>query len=249
MRPQGEDIAMTTTPPTLAQVLRDQHAYLTTDSCPAPWDEAMANAFLRMAECLERSAALEAPARDAGRADSQRIVENFERLIKPTEPPAVARDAGREGNRAPHYFQIGGLTGDMCDLCGNHRDSPWHLGVLNLDTPEASGTAREAPSRSSATGSASLTPTEPPPPAAPWDAEKFIREWIKSKPLLSTDDAKLFAQAAYTAGQRAAGVQVPEEMPAVLPDLMERYAPANSGIDPQAFWAALRTHLTQTREG
>jgi hypothetical protein len=167
---------------------------------------------------------------------------------------APARDAVREGNRAPHYFQIGGLTGDMCDLCGNHRDSPWHLGVLNLDTPEASGTAREAPSRSSATGSASLTPTEPPPPA--WDAETwtvaFQKKWRDQ--FLNNPLPHHIAAGAYDAGQRAAGVQVPEKMPEWLPELLNKFMWCNSsfadfGIDEPGFYAALRPHLTQTREG
>jgi hypothetical protein len=167
---------------------------------------------------------------------------------------APARDAGREGNRAPHYFQIGGLTGDMCDLCGNHRDSPWHLGVLNLDTPEASGTAREAPSRSSATGSASLTPTEQPPPA--WDAEAFIDKHHERRGLYHLERPRLMhlVRDAYTAGQRDAGVQVPEKMPEWLPELLNKFMWCNSsfadfGIDEPGFYAALRTHLTQTREG
>jgi hypothetical protein len=216
-----------TTPPTLAQVLR-----------------LLADLFDKrgsFSDALrQHAAALEAPARDAGREDSQRIVENFERLIKPTEPPAVARDAVRECKSCRgkgHYYAGKTAEGDPMD---------------------------ETCSDCNGTGKA----TEPPPPA-PWDAKEFARQhmWERHglRPSNLLDSAVLskaglfesfeqFAQAAYTAGQRAAGVQVPEEMPGWFPRWMTSRGYEAGNVDAQyAFnvgaWKELRTHLTQTREG
>jgi hypothetical protein len=75
------------TPPTLAQVLRE------VAECFVFQGMYGFSAGATHKKLEERAAALEAPARDAVRADSQRIVENFERLIKPTEPPPPAWSA------------------------------------------------------------------------------------------------------------------------------------------------------------
>jgi hypothetical protein len=206
---------MTTTPPTLAQVLRDEAKHLAALMDRQPWQASLALAFLRMAERLDHytpPAALEAPARDAGREGHILLpcticgqpVLSPESPATPTEPPPAERDAVLEDSQRI---------------------------VKNFERL--------------------IKPTEPPPPA--WDARAFTYKWEVTNgtlgQMVNLNRVYALMEAAYTAGQRAAGVQVPEEMPAVLPDLMERYAPANSGIDPQAFWAALRSHLTQTREG
>jgi hypothetical protein len=95
------------------------------------------------------------------------------------------------------------------------------------------------------------TPTEPPPPA-PWDAEKWLMK--KGYMIEAVKHFSPLVAEAYTAGQRAAGVQVPEEMPEWFPELLNKFMWCNSsfanfGIDEPGFYAALRTHLTQTREG
>jgi hypothetical protein len=178
---------MTTTPPTLAQVLRDEAKHLAALMDRQPWQASLALAFLRMAERLDHytpPAALEAP----------------------------ARDAGREG----HEFEPG-LNPKRCAHCGGLAESTKH--------------------------------TEPPPPA--WDAEKFIDDFWKSKqwhamPQSLTDLVK----AAYTAGQRAAGVQVPEEMPEWFRKWMSKPFGGQGEDGPyQTAWQSLRSHLTQTREG
>jgi hypothetical protein len=220
------------TPPTLAQVLRDEAKHLAALMDRQPWQASLALAFLRMAERLDHytpPAALEAPARDAGREGHILLpcticgqpVLSPESPATPTEPPPAERDAVLEDSQRI---------------------------VKNFERL--------------------IKPTEPPPPA--WDARRLTLDTVMlqakqvaSELMVIAEDGntskpgkyyllveRLFHEfkAAYTAGQRAA-LGMPEEMPAVLPDLMERYAPANSGIDPQAFWAALRAHLTQTREG
>lgn len=95
------------------------------------------------------------------------------------------------------------------------RHCPKCCGRFTQYPEEASGTARKAPSSSSATGSASHTPT---PPAAPpaWDAEEWLREKMCHNPTdfgeLSWHRAISIARAAYTAGHAAGvGARLPEE--------------------------------------
>jgi hypothetical protein len=217
-----------------------------TSSTPAmaqhPAMLAIDNARTRMLEALrllhERSvelerAALEAPARDAGRevvcykchqpmprASACFVGDLYFHMECPattTEPPPVVRGAGREG----HEFEPG-LNPKRCAHCGGLAESTKH--------------------------------TEPPPPA--WDAEAFIDKHHERRGLYHLERPRLMhlVRDAYTAGQRDAGVQVPEKMPEWLPELLNKFMWCNSsfadfGIDEPGFYAALRTHLTQTREG
>jgi hypothetical protein len=229
------------TPPTLAQVLRaftpDQLRAMALlndldderrreELCGKP--SQTRGGWLR-----DLAAALEAPARDAGRevvcykchqpmprASACFVGDLYFHMECPattTEPPPVVRGAGREG----HEFEPG-LNPKRCAHCGGLAESTKH--------------------------------TEPPPPA--WDAEAFIDKHHERRGLYHLERPRLMhlVRDAYTAGQRDAGVQVPEKMPEWLPELLNKFMWCNSsfadfGIDEPGFYAALRTHLTQTREG
>jgi hypothetical protein len=225
------------TPPTLAQVLREfqKALILNADTSLEPSLVLLVRILAPHIDRLERAAALEAPARDAGRevgyisctvcgdADHERptcgspICPNPQPT--PTEPPPAERDAGREVHR--------------CANCGGTG-----LVLIGQGTKPCPVCA------------------EPPPPA--WDARPFLivcfgDDWYTRDNYTAGQVLKA-VEAAYTAGQRAAGVQVPEEMPEWFPELLNKFMWCNSpfanfGIDEPGFYAALRTRLTQTREG
>jgi hypothetical protein len=169
---------------------------------------------------------------------------------------APARDAGREGARKGEPLCLGCGKG-FAPRTGMYTDGV--EGPFHAECIPGSQLIRRGPLP---------TPTEPPPPA--WDALTFLKSvgYTPCGPNSMLEEvanlafakgcavtaAEYIVKNRNAAGQRAAGVQVPEEMPEWFPELLNKFMWCNSpfanfGIDEPGFYAALRTRLTQTREG
>jgi hypothetical protein len=223
MRPQGEDIAMTTTPPTLAQVLRE------VAECCLQVD---GDGFMTLRRLLrERSfeidlAALEAPACDAGRE-----------VPAVVDPPLCSCSCADKCPLGRRGSQTRCTADELRDAMLAKQE-----GVTWSDYSNQVLAATKA------------TPAEPPPPA--WDAEKWLAPLVARKIIQQNEHGvisgagrimKGLFNEAYTAGQRAAGVQVPEVMPEVIGKLFGHYRVGD--ITAEELWRSIGTHLTQTREG
>jgi hypothetical protein len=170
-------------------------------------------------------------------------------------------------------------------LCVNASGS---LDMQSIERLRSRAAALETPARDAGRGAWPLAPlkpdetdylrkvsapTEPPPPAskkgAPFQADAFIRARCDLLPSLSAEHqhlAREMVRLAYTAGQRDAGVQVPEVTDAEIEAAgiayigRERWEAADDYEDRRAWKAVIReglaraleasrAHLTQTREG